>query len=107
MGDGTHKGGRADAREGNRQSDKVPNGYLTVGLSLCLAVLLSLCLTLIDGVRRNGARLEIECITDIGMHSIMAEYHRELMRQYNLFAIDSSYGTDLCAKANKIGRAHV
>lgn len=81
-------------------SKKASNAYLTVGLSLCLAVLLSLCLTLIDGVRRNGSRLEIECITDIGMQSIMAEYHRELMRQYNIFAIDSSYGTDLCAKAN-------
>ncbi|MCI8692741.1 MAG: hypothetical protein HFH91_08400 [Lachnospiraceae bacterium] len=100
MGGGMHRHGRMDVREGKRQSDKVQNGYLTVGLSLCLAVLLSLCLTLIDGVRRNGARLEIECITDIGMHSIMAEYHRELMRQYNLFAIDSSYGTDLCVKAN-------
>lgn len=81
-------------------SNKASNAYLTVGLSLCLAVLLSLCLTLIDGVRRNGARLEIECITDIGMQSIMAEYHRELMRQYNIFAIDSSYGTKLCVKAN-------
>ena len=79
---------------------KIHNAYLTVGLSLCLAVILSLCLTLIDGVRRNGARLEIECVTDIGMHSIMAEYHRELMKQYNLFAIDSSYGTEFCSKAN-------
>lgn len=74
--------------------------YLTVYLTLCLAVILSLCLTLIDGVRRNGARLEAECIADIGLHSIMAEYHRELMKQYNLFAIDSSYGTASCGKAN-------
>lgn len=87
-------------REDEKPFPVVHNAYLTVGLSLCLAVILSLCLTLIDGVRRNGARLEIECVTDIGMHSIMAEYHRELMGQYNLFAIDSSYGTELCSKAN-------
>ncbi|MCI9231424.1 MAG: hypothetical protein HFH96_10010 [Lachnospiraceae bacterium] len=76
------------------------NAYLTVTLALCLAVILSLFLTLIDGVRRNGARLEVECVTDIGLQSIMAEYHRELMKQYNLFAIDSSYGTGTCGRAN-------
>ena len=76
------------------------NAYLTVYLALCLAVIMSLCLTLIEGVRRNGARLEVEIVTDIGLQSIMAEYHRELMKQYNLFAIDASYGTALCSKAN-------
>lgn len=76
------------------------NAYLTVFLTLCLAVILSLCLTLIDGARRNGARLEAEIVTDIGMQSILAEYHRELMRQYNLFAIDASYGTTMCSKTN-------
>lgn len=84
--------------EGFRERPR--NAYLTVTLALCLAVMLSLFLTLIDGVRRNGARLEAECVTDIGLQSIMAEYHRELMKQYNLFAIDSSYGTATCAKAN-------
>lgn len=84
--------------EGFRERPR--NAYLTVTLALCLAVILSLFLTLIDGVRRNGARLEAECVTDIGLQSIMAEYHRELMKQYNLFAIDSSYGTATCAKAN-------
>lgn len=74
--------------------------YFTVYAVLCIALLLSLCLTLIEGSRRNGARLQAECVTDIGLHSIMAEYHRELMKQYNLFAIDASYGTDLCSKAN-------
>ena len=76
------------------------NAYLTVYLALCLMVILSLFLTLIDGTRRNGARLEAEIVTDIGLQSIMAEYHRELMKQYNLFAIDASYGTALCTKAN-------
>ena len=69
------------------------NGYLTVYMALCLTVLLSLFLTLIDGARRNGAALEAACVADIGLQSILAEYHRELLEQYNLFAIDSSYGT--------------
>lgn len=69
------------------------NGYLTVFMALCIGVILSLCLTLIAGARRGGAAMEAACVADIGMQSIFAEYHRELLEQYNLFAIDSSYGT--------------
>jgi hypothetical protein len=69
-------------------------GYLTVYTALTMAVLLSLCLTLIEGVRQNTIRLEIECAMDIGMNNILAEYHRELQKQYNLFYIDTSYGTN-------------
>ena len=76
------------------------NAYLTVCAALCIAVILSLCLTLIEGAARNGVRLEAECVTDIGLNSIMAEYHRELMKQYNLFAVDASYGTGVCGKTN-------
>lgn len=73
-------------------------GYLTVYLALCLTVILSLYLTLIDGARRNGAGLEALCAAEAGMQSVMAEYHRELSRQYNLFAVDSSYGTSNCGR---------
>ena len=76
------------------------NAYLTVYLALCITLVLSLCLTLIEGVRRNGARLETEIATEIGLQSILAEYHRELFYQYNIFAVDSSYGTALPTKAN-------
>lgn len=79
---------------------QLQNAYLTVYLALCLAVIMSLFLTLLEGVRRNGARMEAECVADIGLQSIMAEYHRELMKQYNLFAIDSSYGSATCGRAN-------
>lgn len=68
-------------------------GYLTVYLALTLAVLLPFCLALIEGVRSNAIRMETECVMDVGLNSVLAEYHRELFRQYNLFAIDSSYGT--------------
>ena len=67
---------------------------MTIYLSLTLMIMLSLCLTLIDGTRRSCVRLEAECITDAAVYSVMAEYHRELFRQYNLFYIDSSYGRD-------------
>lgn len=72
---------------------KKVKGYLTIYLSLTLTVMLSLCLTLIEGARRSSVRLEAECVMDIGLNSILAEYHRELFQQYNLFYIDSSYGS--------------
>lgn len=75
-------------------------GYLTVYLALTMTVMLSLYLTLIEGVRINAIRMEAEIITDIGLGSVLAEYHRELYRQYNLFAIDTSYGTSCVGKEN-------
>lgn len=72
---------------------KDKEGYLTVFLSLILTVMISLCLTLLLGARENTRCMEIECVTDIAMNNILAEYHRELLKQYNLFFIDTSYGT--------------
>lgn len=74
--------------------------YLTVYLTLTLGVMLSLCLALIEGVRSNGIRIEAECITDIGLNSVLAEYHRELFTRYNLFAVDASYGTAYAGVSN-------
>ena len=56
--------------------EKSSNAYLTVCVALCTAVILSLFLVLIDGVRRNGGRLEAECVTEIGLYSVMAEIGR-------------------------------
>ena len=81
-------------------SNKSTGAYLTVYLALVMSVLLSLCLALIEGARSQAVMLEAECVVDIGMNSVLAEYHRELFRQYNLFAIDSSYGTKLPGRAN-------
>lgn len=74
--------------------------YLTVYLALVMSLLLSFCLALIEGVRSNAIRLEAECVADVAMNSVLAEYHRELFRRYNLFAIDSSYGTPYSSKSN-------
>ena len=39
------------------------------------------------------------------MDSILAEYHRELQKQYNLFAIDCSYGTE--SASTKLTESHL
>ncbi len=77
-----------------QKTDRFEDGYLTVFLSLILTVMISLSLMLILGARENTRRMAIECVTDIGMDSILAEYHRELLKQYDLFFIDTSYGTN-------------
>jgi len=69
------------------------NGYITVFCSLSLMVILSLILVLFEGARINGAKLMCEYAVDIGMDSILAEYHRELFDKYDLLFIDTSYGS--------------
>ncbi len=36
--------------------------------------------------------MKFECVADIGMNSVLAEYHRELLEQYDLLFVDMSYG---------------
>ena len=89
----TQSGKKTQSEQKTQNGRKTQNAYLTVYLSLCIGVILSLCLTLIEGARRNGTALEASCAAEAGMQSIFAEYHRQLLDQYNLFAVDSSYGS--------------
>lgn len=82
------------ARKGKREKTRELKGYLTVYTALTLTVMISLCLTLVEGVRRNTVAFEAECIMDIGMNSVLAEYHRELLKRYGLLMVDTSYGTN-------------
>ena len=70
------------------------SGYLTVYAALTLTVMISLCLVLIEGVRRHTIAFETQCVMDIGMDSVLAEYHRVLLERYGLLMVDTSYGTD-------------
>lgn len=69
------------------------HGYITVYLSMMTGVLLALVLTVIEGVRMHTIRTQTECVTDMALDSALAEYHRELLKQYDLFFIDTSYGS--------------
>lgn len=48
----------------------------------------------------HTVRMEAECIADIGMNSMLAEFHRELLEQYDLLFVDMSYGTSNAAIEN-------
>lgn len=67
-------------------------GYLTVYLSMTLAVMLSLVLALVEGARTSATRMRAVCVADIGINSTLSEYNRELLRQYDLIFVDMSYG---------------
>ena len=54
--------------------------------------MLSLIFTLFEAVRVQTIRTEAEGVMDVSLFSIFGEFHRELLNQYDLFFIDSSYG---------------
>lgn len=76
------------------------NAYLTVFVSLSLPVILSLFLTLIEGARINAVRMQALVVTNTAADSALAEFHRELLLQYDLLMVDTSYGTNSPAVSN-------
>lgn len=81
-------------------------GYITVFLSLSLTLILSLVFTVIEGARISAVRMKFECAADIGMNSVLAEYHRELLKQYDLLFVDTSYGKGSPSIANTEEHLH-
>lgn len=80
-------------RQADHPPDRRSKAYLTVFLSLCLPIILSLFLTLIEGARLNAIRMQTEITVDTAVDSVLAEFHQELLLQYDLLMIDTSYGT--------------
>lgn len=92
---------RADRAEGIfRGSGACTGGYLTVFLALTVTLLLSLVLTLVEGARENAVRMRTECAGNIAVRSVLGEFHRELLLQYDLYFIDASYGTGTASLEN-------
>lgn len=69
-------------------------GEITVFLSLMLVVLISILFTVIEAARTNAVQFQTECAADMAVQSVLAEYNRELLEQYDLFFIDIGYGTE-------------
>lgn len=71
---------------------KEKQGYITVYLALIVGVFVSFIFTVLEAVRIQTIRTQTEGVMDIGLFSIFGEYHRELLEQYDLFYIDTTYG---------------
>lgn len=67
-------------------------GSITVFLALMLSLLLSLVCTSIESVRMAAARTQILNSMDIGLYSLFGQYDKKLLEDYELFAIDGSFG---------------
>lgn len=67
-------------------------GSITIYLALVFSVMIALIFTMVEDVRAQAARMSLECAMDLSLYSIFAEYHRELLEQYDLFFIDTGYG---------------
>lgn len=66
-------------------------GEITVFLALILSALLGLLGVLIESVRSQMIRMNIESVMDASLHSCFGEYDRRLFERYDLIFIDSSY----------------
>lgn len=71
---------------------KETGAYVTVYLALTLGVMLSFIFTILEGVRIQTIRMETEGVMDIALFSAFGEYNRQLLEQYDLFYIDTTYG---------------
>lgn len=68
-------------------------GSITVFLSLVCMMFLALFCTVTESARVQGARAQTANIAGIGNFSVLGEYEKELLDQYEIFALDGSYGT--------------
>ena len=68
-------------------------GYLTIFLALSLSAILALFFVLLSGLRQSAVRMRLESVTRIAAGSVLAEFHPVLHRRYDLFMIDTGYGT--------------
>lgn len=82
---------------------KYQNGYITIYLSLVIGILVMLFSTLLSGTRAHTMKFATECVMDMGLNSIFAEYHRAMFERYGLLFIDSSYGTTSASAKNTGG----
>ncbi len=78
-------------------------GSVTIYMSLILAVLLSLLLTVIEGARSRAVSIRADCAFDLSVYSVFAEYNRQLYEEYGLLFIDTSYG-EATASPERVNR---
>lgn len=74
------------------KGSKQAEASISIYLALVFTIILSFILLIIEGARENAIRMKAECAMDLSMSSVFAEYNRQLLEQYDLFFIDTSYG---------------
>ncbi len=70
-------------------------GTITVFLSMILTIILSVIMSMTESAAYAAARMKCELATDMALESAFAEYNRELLDKYDLYFIDTSYGSNV------------
>lgn len=68
-------------------------GTITVFLSLTCILFLALICSVVESARIQGARAQTANITGMGNFSVLGEFEKELLDQYEIFSLDGSYGS--------------
>lgn len=68
-------------------------GTITVFLSLICILFLTLICSIVESARIQGARAQTANITGIANFSVLGEFEKELLDQYEIFGLDGSCGT--------------
>lgn len=71
---------------------KREKGSITVFLSLICMLFLALICTAVESARVQGAKAQTANITGMGNFSVLGEFEKELLDDYEIFSLDGSYG---------------
>lgn len=66
--------------------------YISVFFALIFMVLAAFVLSIFQGIRVNAARLKAECAFSISQNALLSEYNRDLLEEFDLLYIDTSFG---------------
>lgn len=69
----------------------IRKGSITVYLSLVMLLLFTLLFTMLEGARYQGQRVNAQMVSLAAIDSVFAEYQRELLERYEIFALDGAY----------------
>lgn len=67
-------------------------GQITVWTALCFLVFLGLYLVCLQSVQKQYQKKQAEQAVEAGMFSLFSEYEPHLLKQYDLFFLDTSFG---------------
>lgn len=83
---------------------KMVNGEITAFLSLVFLLLLSLTGALLESASIQVMKNEKRADAGRATESVFAEYQRELLEEYDIFAVESSYETGSVSETNILNR---
>lgn len=74
-------------------NNRIWSGSITVFLSLLCVLFFSLICTAVESARVQGARTQTANIAGMATFSILGEFEKPLLDEYEIFAVDGSYGS--------------